>query len=50
MTCISKLTYLHAQAAAERLAAAVLLGFFIMHFGVAWSEVCRSRQTGSRKG
>jgi hypothetical protein len=44
VTCVSKTAYLRAEAAEERLAAGVLLVFFTMHFGVAWSEVLRGRQ------
>ena len=27
-----------------------MLGFFVAHFGVAWSEVLRSRQERARAG
>jgi hypothetical protein len=50
MICISKVTYLRAAAADERAAAGVMLGFFIADFGVALSEVRRSREARPRAG
>ena len=52
VTCVSKATYLLAEAAQQRLAAGVMLGFFVFYFGVAWSQVIRDRQasTGAPEG
>jgi hypothetical protein len=44
VTCISKATYLLAEAAQQRLVAGVMLVFFAFHFGAAWSQVLRDRQ------
>lgn len=44
ITCVSHAAYLRAGAASERGFAGVLLGFFVIHFGVAQSEVIRRRR------
>jgi hypothetical protein len=41
--CVSKARYQQAGAAEQRLAAGVMLGFFSVHLGVAYSEVVRRR-------
>jgi hypothetical protein len=43
-TCASKAGWQHAVAAEERGAGGAMLGFFVADFGVAWSEVLRSRR------
>jgi hypothetical protein len=43
-TCVSKAAWQRAVATEERAVAGVMMGFFVAHFGVAWSEVLRSRQ------
>ena len=40
-TCVSHATYLHAEAGLQRFAAGILMGFFVVHFGVELSEVRR---------
>jgi hypothetical protein len=47
ITCVSHAAYLRAGAASERALAGVLLGFFVIHFGVAQSEVIRTRRVES---
>jgi hypothetical protein len=42
-SCVSRSTYLAAAAAEQRLAAGVLLGFFVLHFGIAAGELRRRR-------
>lgn len=41
LTCVTHDAYLHAGASLQRFAAGILAGFFLMHFGVAMSEVLR---------
>jgi len=41
VTCVSQAAYLHAGASLQRFTAGILAGFFLMHFGVAMSEVLR---------
>ncbi len=43
VTCVSHATYERAGAAGERFAGGVLLGFFVIHFGVVTSEIARRR-------
>ena len=43
VTCGSHAAYLQAGAAVERFAAGVIMGFFVVHFAVAASEVVRRR-------
>jgi hypothetical protein len=43
VTCVSHATYQRAGAASERFAAGVIMGFFVIHFGVATSEMVRRR-------
>jgi hypothetical protein len=43
ITCVSHATYQRAGAAAERFAAGVTMGFFVVHFGVMASEIVRRR-------
>lgn len=43
VTCVSHNTYQRAGAAGERLAAGVIVGFFVIHFGVLTSEIARRR-------
>jgi hypothetical protein len=43
ITCVSHATYQRAGAAVERFAAGVIMGFFIVHFGVTTSEIVRRR-------
>jgi hypothetical protein len=49
-TCLSKSAWLRAGAAEEREVAGVMLGLFAADFGVAWSEVLRSRQARQLAG
>ncbi len=48
VTCLSKTAWLRAVAAEERVPAGAMLGFFVADFGVAWSEVRRSRRDGAQ--
>ena len=43
ITCVSHAAYLQAGAAVERFAAGVIMGFFVIHFGVVTSEIVRRR-------
>ncbi len=43
ITCVSHAAYLQAGAAVERFAAGVIMGFFVIHFGVVTSEIARRR-------
>jgi hypothetical protein len=48
VTCLSKAAWLRAVAAEERAPAGAMLVFFVADFGVAWSEVRRSRHARPR--
>jgi hypothetical protein len=43
ISCVSHATYQRAGAAGERFAAGVITAFFVVHFGVATSEIVRRR-------
>lgn len=49
-TCVSKDRYLQVGAAEQRLTAGVMMGFFVLHFGVAYSEVLRRRAGAAPDG
>lgn len=42
-TCVSKARYEQVGAAEQRLVAGITMGFFVAHFGVAYSELLRRR-------
>jgi hypothetical protein len=44
ITCVSHATYERAGVAGERFAAGVIMGFFVVHFGVVTSEIVRRRE------
>jgi hypothetical protein len=46
ITCVTHAAYLRAGAASERGFAGVLLAFFVIHFGVAESELIRRQKNG----
>jgi hypothetical protein len=47
ITCVSHAAYQRAGAAGERFAAGVIMGFFVVHFGVMASEIVRRRGSTS---
>jgi len=47
LSCVSLTTYQHVGAAEQRLAAGVLLAFFVFHFAVAWGELVRRREAAA---